>query len=89
MKKVVINILFLFFVFFFCNAQNNNKPNIIYINVDDLGWMDTGTYGSTFYETPNIDKLALQGKKLHNGSIGLYLFAFVIGFCIILACVFL
>ncbi|MFC1498123.1 sulfatase [Verrucomicrobiota bacterium] len=37
------------------------KPNIIYINVDDLGWADLGCQGSGFYETPNIDKLASQG----------------------------
>ena len=33
---------------------------------DDLGWTDTATYGSKFYETPNIDKLATQGLKLLN-----------------------
>ena len=37
------------------------KPNIIYINIDDLGWTDLGFQGSPFYETPNIDKLASQG----------------------------
>jgi len=30
---------------------------------DDLGWTDTGTYGSRYYETPNIDRLAAQGVK--------------------------
>ena len=44
-----------------------SKPNIIYINVDDLGWMDTETYGSTFYETPNISKLAKKGMTFTNG----------------------
>lgn len=39
----------------------NSKPNIILINVDDLGWTDLGCMGSTFYETPNIDKLASNG----------------------------
>lgn len=39
------------------------RPNIIYILADDLGWTDTGTYGSRYYETPNIDKLASQGMK--------------------------
>lgn len=37
------------------------KPNIVYINVDDLGWTDVGYMGSDFYRTPNIDKLARQG----------------------------
>ncbi len=36
-------------------------PNIIYIMADDLGWTDTATYGSKYYETPNIDRLHLRG----------------------------
>ncbi|MCP4862237.1 MAG: sulfatase [Planctomycetes bacterium] len=43
-----------------------NKPNIIYINVDDLGWTDLSVQGSTFYETPNIDRLASQGMTFTN-----------------------
>ncbi len=46
------------------------KPNIVYINVDDLGWMDTSVYGSTFYETPNIDRLAKMGMTFTNGYAG-------------------
>jgi len=42
------------------------KPNIVYINVDDLGWTDLACQGSTFYETPNIDKLASQGITFTN-----------------------
>jgi arylsulfatase A-like enzyme len=44
-----------------------NKPNIILILVDDLGWTDLGCYGSKYYETPNIDHLASQGIKFING----------------------
>ncbi len=39
------------------------KPNVIFILVDDMGWKDLGVYGSTFYESPNIDKLASQGMQ--------------------------
>ncbi len=39
------------------------QPNVILILVDDLGWMDTGVYGSTFYQTPNIDHLAASGTR--------------------------
>ncbi|MEY4567663.1 MAG: Arylsulfatase [Planctomycetota bacterium] len=44
--------------------ENPTKPNIIYILADDLGWTDTATYGSQYYETPNIDRLANGGLKL-------------------------
>ena len=37
------------------------KPNIIIINVDDLGWKDLGYMGSKYYETPVLDKLASEG----------------------------
>lgn len=39
------------------------KPNFLFILVDDLGWKDLGCYGSDFYETPNIDRLAAEGMK--------------------------
>lgn len=39
------------------------RPNIVLILVDDLGWADLGCYGSTFYETPNLDRLAAQGVR--------------------------
>ena len=37
------------------------QPNIIFILVDDLGWRDLNCYGSDFYETPNLDRLAAEG----------------------------
>ncbi len=37
------------------------KPNIIFILADDLGWRDVGCFGSKFYQTPNIDRLATHG----------------------------
>jgi len=38
-------------------------PNVLFIMIDDLGWRDTGCYGSTFYETPNVDRLAASGMR--------------------------
>jgi arylsulfatase A-like enzyme len=43
------------------------KPNVIFILVDDLGWMDLSCQGSQFYETPNIDRLAAEGVRFTNG----------------------
>ncbi|MCD6519448.1 MAG: sulfatase [Anaerolineae bacterium] len=37
------------------------RPNVIFILIDDLGWRDLTSYGSTFYETPHLDKLAAEG----------------------------
>jgi arylsulfatase A-like enzyme len=42
------------------------SPNIILIVADDLGWMDLSCYGSTFYETPNLDRLAANGVRFTN-----------------------
>ena len=38
-------------------------PNIVFFLVDDLGWADVACYGSSFYETPNIDQLATEGVR--------------------------
>ena len=37
------------------------KPNVVFILIDDLGWRDLSYMGSQFYETPGIDKLASEG----------------------------
>ncbi len=42
------------------------NPNIVFILIDDLGWTDLSCYGSTFYETPNIDKLFREGMHFTN-----------------------
>lgn len=55
----------------FCGCKPKNgtslsvdlgKPNIILINADDLGYGDLGCYGATKVQTPNIDKLAAEGR---------------------------
>lgn len=44
-------------------APAKEKPNIVFILADDLGWADLGCYGSTFHETPNLDRLAKAGMR--------------------------
>ncbi|MEM7384590.1 MAG: sulfatase-like hydrolase/transferase [Verrucomicrobiota bacterium] len=44
-------------------ASAAKKPNFVFFLVDDLGWKDLGCFGSSFYDTPNIDKLAASGMK--------------------------
>jgi arylsulfatase A-like enzyme len=39
------------------------KPNVVFILADDLGWSDLQCYGSSFYETPNLNKLAEEGVR--------------------------
>jgi arylsulfatase A-like enzyme len=46
------------------SASAADRPNIVFILADDLGWTDVACYGSQYYETPNIDRLASQGMKL-------------------------
>tara|TARA_B100000941_G_scaffold48883_1_gene30848 strand:+ start:1576 stop:2973 length:1398 start_codon:yes stop_codon:yes gene_type:complete len=53
-----MRILFIFFLFIFSCNEKINRPNLVFIIVDDLGWKDVGYMGSDFYETPNIDKLS-------------------------------
>ena len=43
------------------------KPNVVFFLVDDLGQRDLSCYGSTFYETPNVDRLAKEGALFTNG----------------------
>lgn len=67
--KNQIQLLALLVCSFYINAQttvDNPKPNVVFILVDDLGWMDLGVQGSTFYQTPRIDELAANGVRFTN-----------------------
>lgn len=52
-----------FLAFRFKQPAKKSKPNILFILVDDYGWRDLSGTGSTFYETPNMDKLIGQGMR--------------------------
>lgn len=49
-----------------CPTPGADKPNIVLIMIDDLGWADLGCYGNKFVETPNIDRLAGGGIRFTN-----------------------
>lgn len=44
-------------------AVAEERPNVVFFLLDDLGWTDLGCYGSEFYETPNIDQLAKDSVR--------------------------
>lgn len=48
------------------NDGKRKNPNILFILADDLGWKDTGIYGSEYFDTPNIDSLAAEGMMFSN-----------------------
>ena len=39
------------------------KPNILFILIDDMGWMDLGCQGNPHVKTPNIDRFAMEGVR--------------------------
>lgn len=50
-----------------CSIQNEKQPpNFVFILADDMGYSQVGCYGSNYYQTPNIDKLAEQGMQFTN-----------------------
>ncbi|MBN2132374.1 MAG: sulfatase-like hydrolase/transferase [Sedimentisphaerales bacterium] len=47
-------------------AQDRKRTNFVFFLVDDLGWTDLGCFGSTFYETPHVDRLAAGSMRFTN-----------------------
>lgn len=68
MKKGKLIILFLLvFLTVSCRPEDKiDRPNIILIMADDMGYECLGSYGSTSYKTPFLDDLAIQGVKFNN-----------------------
>ena len=71
MKNIFFVISFL--IIFSCNNPSHfsklETPNILLINVDDLGWKDLGFMGSQYYETPFLDEFAKQGIVFTNAFV--------------------
>ncbi|MGQ1783638.1 MULTISPECIES: sulfatase-like hydrolase/transferase [unclassified Saccharicrinis] len=69
MTRIIPIISFLILLFFgdCTNKQDSAVPNVIIINIDDMGWKDVGFMGSEYYETLNIDYLSGLGMVFTNG----------------------
>ncbi len=61
----VIRLLVIFFAVdaFGAAAAQTRPPNIVFILIDDMGWVDGSCFGSKFYQTPQIDALAASGVR--------------------------
>lgn len=62
----VLRLLLLLVVLCPAFAKTDQKPNFVFFLVDDLGWTDLNTFGSSFYDTPNCDRIAATGMKFTN-----------------------
>ncbi len=69
MQKTILFIFLLSVLLSSCNSSSKQetvetqKPNIVYILADDLGWGDLSCYGQTHFATPNIDNLSKSGMQ--------------------------
>ena len=64
----MIKTVFIFFSLGWAAAQGlaAERINVVFFLIDDLGWTDLQCFGSDFYETPNVDRLAKEGMKFTN-----------------------
>ena len=47
----------------FCAEKSRTPLNIVFILIDDMGWADGACFGSKFYRTPNMDRLAAESMR--------------------------
>lgn len=66
MKKLLSILLFTVVLSASTQAQTPERPNVLFIFLDDFGWKDTSYMGSDFYETPTLDRLAGEGMIFTN-----------------------
>jgi len=59
--------LLIFLSIFVVSLSSAKRPNVLFILADDLGWRDLSVEGSTFYESPNIDRIANSGLRFTRG----------------------
>lgn len=61
--KFCFRIIAALFVLSFTATAAESPPNIVLFLVDDMGWMDSSAYGSEYYETPNMERLAAKAMR--------------------------
>lgn len=64
--KAKAYVLFIFIGLLVSSFKTDRKPNVILIMADDMGYECLGTYGSTSYKTPILDKMAQNGIQFNN-----------------------
>ena len=66
--RTLLFILICFFLLSSCSnvGTETEKPNIVFILADDLGWADLPVYGNKFNEAPNLSKMAEKGMRFDN-----------------------
>jgi len=62
-QQAILPVICIFILSGCSRVIHDQLPNFVFILVDDLGWMDIGANGSSFYETPCIDRLASEGVR--------------------------
>ncbi|MCY1723509.1 sulfatase [Prolixibacteraceae bacterium Z1-6] len=63
MNRITIAIVITSALITGCTTVSTEKPNVVLILADDLGYNQVGCYGTNYYKTPNIDKLAADGIR--------------------------
>ena len=66
MNRILVSFFFVTILVMTAFGQGR-QPNIVLVVIDDYGWADTGCYGSTYHQTPNIDRLAARGMRFTDG----------------------
>lgn len=69
-KNLIQHIILVMLILPLYAYTQSQRPNIIYIMTDDMGYGDLSCYGRKDYTTPHLDKLALQGVKFMNAYTG-------------------
>ncbi len=62
-KNSLLHLLLFLFALPHVAAEPSPKPNVVLFLVDDMGWMDSSVYGSKYYETPNMERLASKAMR--------------------------